>query len=1350
MGNSISLIWIFLILLLGIIIFVLAIRFGIKEADKKSVFRPLDIKLLRKIFKKATKIVESNIASKQKRYQIPWIILFNEGDQDQRLPLENAQMTNALPTDDTYRMETNSFIWHFFNRGVVIELQTQALRSGEFDDETEPRWEEFLKLCGSYRPQRPLDSIVISVPAKLLLESSESEKAKLELRNLAESSSRRIWIAQNRYAMRFAVYLVISGCEELEGFQSFGKCLPKKMQDGMLGWSSPYNSDVSYQSSWIDEALNSTTSTISNLSAELVASDTRSKSNLDTFLLPSKIEMLSEGLKVYTDSLMGINNFYDPFYFRGVYFTSDEIKPYFLKDIFEEKVFPEFGLAKAAHSQRLKNPLMNGVLKWGFIGFVGVWGIGLIFSTVKISEIMPILTQGIDGLNKDTRQRSNALALGESLDFSWYRKTAIALMVGLEELSAARLTQGDEPFIIFIPGSWPIFDDLFSKVRKRIESDFGEMGLNTFKRALELKTSQITGSDYDQISGKLINIDNSCTAPKTETTLLDSKVVDTLDFKSINEFKALNETANKSNELLKAISAMERLKSPSRSSTEDLKTLTRYSLDTELTGDLNVIIGLFNRSTNFSQNIIDTENISNALRCSVINGIIDLNKKIFLANPLIETEREIVDAENYFLSLPLENRTSDEILASLNDLQNSIGKQEVLLQRGGGLWMTKENFTENKDFNEFLKKISSNKLLGKKLADKIKSRFEKDFAAMKVSYNLIMERSGTEIGVVASIDKNGNELFVQTPERISIRNAVDKLLEEPFMVSTSALNLKLTQSDALGALVSWDSSALNEAIRLKKYRSQIISKDVPLFPEVYRSAAKLIIDQQISLRLIDLLEQSHYPIDANILKRNSYIDNINLYETNLEKLLILESLMVEMKKIEDAETLNSLIAKDAITRLKFISVKFKELGFMETIEGSLSKWQGGSGLMRTSFGISDKIELSEVFDSQVLRIEQLTNLAKIYLTAIPEEFMSLKELKNWNSINKEIDAYKLNDSTGVLRRFKNFLTDLTDFSLEKCDIIIESYNPKVDFTNFFAMRFMNIHSSVKKRCNAIKNQTLKEQWAIFSTGYDRYLAGLKPFIDAKKVNISPLNYSKKTNSSLYDLYDFFSRTPDKFDMENLFQNKIDRENASKFYQSVKGIKKFLKPIISEANQDLKAYDVNISFRVNQDQEIFGNRIIDWKLNVGSNSIGFRDKQASLRWEPGDNISVSFRFAANTAATPESDPNNPYYQSNSKTATYNFNGTWALFDLIQMHRVEIANYKNSMSNQYLKFEFPVILKSKTGEVTIERKSNARVYLMINLIDPLSKKILEWPKSFPIKSPTLKNSLADNSQRKGIVF
>ena len=82
----------------------------------------------------------------------------------------------------------------------------------------------------------------------------------------------------------------------------------------------------------------------------------------------------------------------------------------------------------------------------------------------------------------------------------------------------------------------------------------------------------------------------------------------------------------------------------------------------------------------------------------------------------------------------------------------------------------------------------------------------------------------------------------------------------------------------------------------------------------------------------------------------------------------------------------------------------------------------------------------------------------------------------------------------------------------------------------------------------------------------------------------------------------------------------------------------------------------------------------------------------------------------------------------------------MFELIQAHRIGNENDRRNRSNQYLKFEFPVVLKAQDSEVFSESKSNARVYIMITLIDPTSKKPLDWPNNFPEKSPGIKKDLA----------
>ena len=83
------------------------------------------------------------------------------------------------------------------------------LGTPDSDEDNERPWEEFLSLCRDYRPERPFDSLVVTVPVDLLMSSDPN--ARLELSRLAKLANRRLWKAQNRFAMRFSVYVMVSG-----------------------------------------------------------------------------------------------------------------------------------------------------------------------------------------------------------------------------------------------------------------------------------------------------------------------------------------------------------------------------------------------------------------------------------------------------------------------------------------------------------------------------------------------------------------------------------------------------------------------------------------------------------------------------------------------------------------------------------------------------------------------------------------------------------------------------------------------------------------------------------------------------------------------------------------------------------------------------------------------------------------------------------------------------------------------------------------------------------------------------------------------------------------------------------
>ncbi len=288
------------------------------QAERKIVRLRADS--LRNAFRQAVELVEGNIASRAERYNIPWVLVLNEGDDPRPLPIAQSGVASVLSAEAASPAATQGISWQFFDRGIVVDIKAAYLGSPDEDGDEKP-WDEFLSLCRNYRPQRPFDSVVITVPAAMLL--ADNTDAQLELVRHAKLAHRRLWLAQNRFAMRFAVYVVVTGCEALTGFASFARALPEPLRASMLGWSSPFDLSVTYQSDWVDTALGSIERAVSDAAAELFTLDTGDLDARECLLLPARIDAMRAQLQLYIDELLRPSAYHEPFFFRGIYLTGD-------------------------------------------------------------------------------------------------------------------------------------------------------------------------------------------------------------------------------------------------------------------------------------------------------------------------------------------------------------------------------------------------------------------------------------------------------------------------------------------------------------------------------------------------------------------------------------------------------------------------------------------------------------------------------------------------------------------------------------------------------------------------------------------------------------------------------------------------------------------------------------------------------------------------------------------------------------------------------------------------------------------------------------------------------------------
>ena len=377
---ALALVTLLVLLLLGLI--VSAASRGAGEgggaANADSKLRLLGAESLRQSFRGAVKLIESNLAARPERYQLSWTLLLNESAR-RPVPLGQCGLSSALSADSTLSAAAQGIDWHFFDHGVIVQLQAGHL--GAPDPERASSngvWDDFLGLCRGYRPHRPFDSIVLALPCAVLLQADP--QGQLDLVARAKAIHRRLWLAQNRLALRFPIYLVVSECDALPGFATFGAALPEPLRRSMLGWSSPYELVAPFRGQWVDSAMDEIVRAAGDHCAELCALEPAGADSGAYFMLPAELERLRAGLKLFCEELMRPSAYHEPFLLRGMYLTGDssdaaallaarpapppgqppapamaDAMPVFLRDLFVRKIFAEVGVVQSS-SLRMRGP----------------------------------------------------------------------------------------------------------------------------------------------------------------------------------------------------------------------------------------------------------------------------------------------------------------------------------------------------------------------------------------------------------------------------------------------------------------------------------------------------------------------------------------------------------------------------------------------------------------------------------------------------------------------------------------------------------------------------------------------------------------------------------------------------------------------------------------------------------------------------------------------------------------------------------------------------------------------------------------------------------------------------------
>ncbi|MYM88565.1 hypothetical protein GTP91_15455 [Rugamonas sp. FT82W] len=1349
---------------------------GAEKADKPADQKPrlISADSLKQSFRVAVELIENNIAARSERYSLAWTLVLNEDSAGRELPLLQSGLQSALSADSTLTAGAQGINWNFFDQGIAVQLQSDYL--GAPDPEasggnTNTTWDDFLGLCRNYRPDRPFDSIVVAIPARAFLDADGT--GQLDLAARAKAIHRRLWLAQNRLALRFPIYLAITDCETIPGFARFAAALPEPLRRSMLGWSSPHELAAPFQAQWMETAMNEIVRTLSDSCAELCALEPSDSDSSEYFLLPNQVERLRAGLKLFAEELMRPSAYHEPFLLRGIYLTGDcsdeaallgdgaapaddgfqpvdqaaatppatlpdraeptlaggaapawvpgqgSAVPAFLRDIFERKIFAEAGLVRSSSVHRMRRPAMNRMARWVAVGIPVVWVVGLLFATLNLHRLSSDVVVYLHKLDRDSR--ASLLASSHNVvDPAQSRQRAMEALQNIEQMGNARLGS------LFMPGSWPWFDNLHQRVQNRMEKGFADNAFDPLRRSMYSRVSELTGVPIDPISGSLI-IGGRCTLPArwNEMTAAPNTA---LNMENLPEFSALLQYVARMEQLDQVQQAMMRLKSASSGppSGDDLGLVVRVLLGTELNGDPARTAKLFRQVAKEVQSLT-VEPLQEAASCSFKLAVRATAKRMFVNNGLLKAEQTIGETSAALYEADPKADAATNI-AIWQALRTALRAQEAYLTTGKGAWMHRTTPDLGPAWDNLLQKVESVALLGKAAADDARKQTDDGFNQFISLWDATLSADSHSQGLSSGLEwSEANSAWTFAADRKALLDALNGLLSQPFM---KVNHLSRLPDVPAGSTVSWDGSRLDQVLALGDARKRVQTDFLPKFPNMLQAPAARLADGALAETARDMLSQA-YIVSAREVQAPAA-------EADRAKALRIRSWLQDIAAGGVADNLTAVLSRDALTRLQLLDETLTRAEVFVPRDRAFRSWNGEKAPLLDAFGAADAGALAAYVQQQQAFIEATGKDAETLLMQLGGAGAGNPLVTRWQATLADLNRYKLKSPTSSLGALEQFvLSGAADLDINNCLDKLSARAAQRRATDVFSERMQGLQAGLYSRCRELLQTGYQDAWTRFADAFNAGLANRAPFrslapdANAKGGAADRVPADVDEVGSVLKLFDHVHVLALASDRDPTRPSPAS--TVRKVDEQMQKVREFLAPLYPSEEGQAAGLDVMAEFRANSAAESEGNQIIDWSLSIGGHTLHQRDAPRALRWEPGLPVVLTLRVAQDGPAIPKAEAGHPGMAVDGRTVSYRFDDPWALFSFVSAYRETDAGSAaaSGARSQLLKFEFPM---SAVGDGRIQtRDSRARVYVRLTVSAAGKRTPLAWPPVFPVKAP-----------------
>jgi type VI secretion system protein ImpL len=420
--------------------------------------------------------------------------------------------------------------------------------------------------------------------------------------------------------------------------------------------------------------------------------------------------------------------------------------------------------------------------------------------------------------------------------------------------------------------------------------------------------------------------------------------------------------------------------------------------------------------------------------------------------------------------------------------------------------------------------------------------------------------------------------------------------------------------------------------------------------------------------------------------------------------------------------LGQVQARDAMVRLRRLDDALAQGDFYRPRDPDFRSWTGDKSPMPPAFGAGDAAGLAVYAATQQAFIDALAREAEALLPAL--EGSGGLMVQRWRGITVDLARYRLKSAASSLSQLEQFVVaTAADVDLLNCADRIRPASRRSG--DFFADQLAALQSALAARCQDLRRTETREAWSRFAEVFNRELAGRAPFRAAGAASPDRPPSDVEEGGAVLQAFDRVQRL--------LGARAVASEPIRRFAEQMERVRVFMAPLYPVTPEVAPGYDVFAEFRANPAQEHQGNKIIEWSLTVGTQTLRAREPARALRWEPGLPIEVRLRLARDGPVAPQAEASQPALSiEEPREVRYRFSDPWALYSFIATQREPESASRTDARSQLLRFEFPLVATGVAG-LAQTQEMRARVFLRLT-VSPAGKRApLAWPGGFPARAP-----------------